>query len=129
MKTFVCSAGLRVAGDRLALRIGRQPDAGRERGEVEEVAVVLRQVLDLLRGDVGRRPPVVRVSTACLPTTVIDSLSTAVGVEHEVDVAASGRRGRSSFSAVRLEAGRGHDDVVRARREAGQRVRAVRRRL
>ena len=41
--------GLRVAGDRLALRIGRQPDAGRERREVEEVAVVLRQVLDLLR--------------------------------------------------------------------------------
>ena len=31
----------------------QHPDARRERGEIEEVAVVLRQVLDLVVGDVG----------------------------------------------------------------------------
>jgi hypothetical protein len=117
---------LRTGLERLAELVIADEHSGRERSEVHEVAVSLRQVLDLLGGDVRRHFRRLHLHRRAADDRHFFH-DHGVGAEAEVELhrRADLQRDLARGGLVRR---RGYFDRVRARRQAGQQERPVRRR-
>ena len=127
MKTLVCSAGW--ASPAIVFLCGSVDSRipGASCGEVEEVAVALRQVLDLLRRHVRGRLRGPRLDEL-IPDDGDRLVHGRVGRHHEIHLDVLPDQDAHRFIA-RLKAGGGDDEVVLARVDARHRERAVRSRL